>query len=345
MKLGYFVANQYPAGESAADRIKENLEQVRVAKDAGFDLICAGQHYLSDPYQMPATFPFLARLAAESGDMQLAATVILAPLHNPVDLAESIATLDAITGGRFIFGVGLGYREEEFRAFGIKRAERVPRLLESLEIIKRLWTEDQVEYQGRFYQVPLVTPSFRPTQVPHPPIWMAANHDGAVERAARLGYPWLVNPHATVTMVEQQIAHYRATASNAGVQISSDLPMMREAYIGDTRQQAVTESQPYLASKYQAYADWGQDKALPGNESFQVPFEDLARDRFIMGAPDDLVSEFRHYEDRLGVTHMILRMQWPGMEHSKVLKQLEIMGRDVIPRLKSSKDAKDAKDD
>ena len=222
MKLGYFVANQNPAGESAADRIKENLEQVRVAKDAGFDLICAGQHYLSDPYQMPATFPFLARLAAESGDMQLAATVIRAPLHNPVDLAESIATLDAITDGRFIFGVGLGYCEEEFRAFGIKRAERVPRLLESLEIIKRLWTEDQVEHQGRFYQVPLVTPSFRPTQVPHPPIWIGGESRPAIRRAATLGDGWFpigtnpANPLETLPELARGIDLLRRYAEQAG---------------------------------------------------------------------------------------------------------------------------------
>ena len=126
MKLGYFVGNQYLASESAADRIRENLEQVRTARDAGFDLICAGQHYLSDPYQMPATFPLLARLASEAGDMHLAATVILVPLHNPVDLAESVATMDAATGGRFIFGIGLGYREEEYTAFGIKRGRAGP---------------------------------------------------------------------------------------------------------------------------------------------------------------------------------------------------------------------------
>ena len=334
MKLGYFVTNQYPAGASAATKVKENLEQVRAARDAGFDLICAGQHYLSDPYQMPATFPFLARLAAEAGEMKVAATVILVPLHNPVDLAESIATMDALTDGRFIFGVGLGYRDEEYEAFGVKRAERVPRMLESLEIMKLLWTEDRVEYRGKYYQVPSVNPSFRPTQLPYPPIWMAANHDGAIGRAATLGYPWLVNPHATVSMVEQQLVGYRLAAADAGVAVNPDLPMMREAYVAETRERALLESQPYLESKYKAYAKWGQDKALPGNESFQVPFEDLARDRFVLGTADDLVAEFRRYEDQLGVTHMIVRMQWPGMEHAKVLKQLEIMGRDVIPNLK-----------
>ena len=124
MKLGFFVTNQYLPGESFPGKIQESVEQVRAARDAGFDLICTGQHYLAAPYQMSSSFPLLARLAADAGDMEVAATVILAPLHNPVELAESVATMDAICNGRFIFGVGLGYRDEEYTAFGIQRGER-----------------------------------------------------------------------------------------------------------------------------------------------------------------------------------------------------------------------------
>ena len=201
MKLGLFINAQYLPGESMPHKIKESVEQVKAARRAGFDLICAGQHYLSAPYQMSATFPLLARLAAESGDMEVASTVILVPLHNPVELAESVATMDAICGGRFVFGVGLGYRDEEYTAFGSERSQRVGRLRESLEVMKRLWTEEEVEHRGEFYQVPKVKPSTRPVQKPHPPIWVAANGDSAIRRAARWGYPWLVNPHATVPAV------------------------------------------------------------------------------------------------------------------------------------------------
>ena len=107
------------------EKIQDSVEQVRAARDAGFSLIATGQHYLAAPYQMSTVFPLLSRLAAEAGDMQVAATVILVPLHNPVELAESIATLDCITNGKFVFGVGLGYRDEEYTAFGIQRSERV----------------------------------------------------------------------------------------------------------------------------------------------------------------------------------------------------------------------------
>ena len=204
MKIGFFVNSQHPPEESLPKKIQDSVELVRAARDAGFDLICAGQHYLSHPFQMSTTFPLLARMAAEAGEMEVAATVILLPLHNPVELAESVATMDAICGGRFIFGIGLGYRDEEYMAFGTERSERVGRMRESLDLMKRLWTDEEVEFQGKYYQVPRIKPATRPVQKPYPPIWVAANNDIAVRRAARWGYPWLINPHATVPVVAEQ---------------------------------------------------------------------------------------------------------------------------------------------
>ena len=346
MKLGLFINNQYLPGESMSGKIRESVEQVRAAREAGFDLICSGQHYLSAPYQMSVTLPLLARLAAEAGDMQVAATVVLVPLHNPVDMAETVATMDAICEGRFVFGVGLGYRDEEYTAFGVRRRERVRRLREALEVMKLLWTEEEVEFHGEFYDVPRVKPSTRPTQSPHPPIWVAANGDPAIRRAARWGYPWLINPHATVPMVAEQFARYRDELQRAGQPTPPVLPMMRELYVAEDREKAFRESQPHLEGKYAAYASWGQDKELPGEESFNVPYQDLARDRFLLGSPADVAQEIKRYEDRLGVNQLIFRMQWPGMEHAKLMREMfvkllggvkpgiELMGRDVIPRLK-----------
>ena len=331
MKIGFFINAQYPPGESMPQKIQESVELVRAARDAGFDMICAGQHYLSDPFQMSATLPLLARLAAESGDMDVAATVFLLPLHNPVDLAESVATLDAICGGRFIFGIGLGYRDDEYTAFGIRREERVERMNESLELMKRLWADEEVEFQGKYYQVPKVRPATRPVQRPHPPIWVAANNDVAIRRAARWGYPWLINPHATVPMVANQFEKYLQALDQAGQPAPETLPMMRELYVAQDRETAFLDSQPYLEPKYAAYASWGQDKALPGNESFLVPYRDLAQDRFLLGSPEDVAQEMLRYQSELGVNYLIFRMQWPGMPHAQALKQIELMGRDVLP--------------
>ena len=334
MKIGFFITNQYLPGESMPRKIEESAEQVRAARDAGFDLICTGQHYLAAPYQMSASFPLLARMAAEAGDMEVAATVVLVPLHNPVELAESVATMDAICNGRFIFGVGLGYRDEEYTAFGLERGERVSRLREALEVMKLLWTQEEVEFEGKYYRVPRVSPATRPVQQPHPPIWVAANNDVAIRRAARWGYPWLVNPHATMEMVAGQWQGYKAGLEQAGQPTPEALPMMRELYVAQDRETAYVESEPYLASKYAAYAAWGQDKALTGEESFSVPYQDLARDRFLLGSPEDVVGEIRRYEQELGVNYLIFRMQWPGMSQDQTLRQIELLGREVIPQVR-----------
>lgn len=333
MKVGLFLNTQISPESSMPQQIRDSAEQVRTARDAGFDLICTGQHFLSAPYQQTATLPFLARMAAEAGEMQIAASVLLLPLLNPVETAENVATMDAICDGRFIFGIGLGYREEEYGAFGVKTSERVGRMRESLEVIKRLWTEDELEFHGKYYNVPKVKLATRPVQKPHPPIWVAANHDNAIRRAARWGYPWMVNPHATMSMVRGQLDFYGAELEKAGHPMP-DLPIMRELHIAKDRETAYIESQPYLEGKYAAYAAWGQDKVMPGNEDFSVPYEELSRDRFLLGSPDDVAQEMLRYERELGATYLVFRMQWPGMSQADLLKQIELMGQDVIPKVK-----------
>ena len=159
------------------------------------------------------------------------ATVILLPLYNPVDLAELVASMDVMTEGRFILGVGLGYRDMEYQAFGMTAGERVPRFLEILNVMKRLWTEDEVTFEGRFFRLHKATMTIRPVQKPYPPIWIAANADSAVKRAARLGHVWVANPHSHISILERQVRLYRDTISEAGGELPEDLPLMKEMYV------------------------------------------------------------------------------------------------------------------
>lgn len=331
MKFGLILANQYLMHESMATRMREVFDQVGLIRDLGFDLITLGQHHLATPYQMPSSVAFLGRLAADAGDLRIGITVFLLPLHNPVDIAEQVATLDAISNGRMIFGVGLGYRDEECEAFGITMKERAPRFEEALEIIKLLWTNDEVEYRGRFYTIPKISSTIRPTQLPHPPIWMAANNDAAIRRAGRLGHPWAINPHVTFDLLRSQIALYRSTLAEHGHPRPAELPMFREAWIAPTREQAWAEAAPHLAAKYAAYASWGQDKAIPEEQTFAKPLEDLAKDRFIIGTPDDLIAECERAARELGVTTMVLRVQWPGMDPERVKQEIRQIGEEVLP--------------
>jgi alkanesulfonate monooxygenase SsuD/methylene tetrahydromethanopterin reductase-like flavin-dependent oxidoreductase (luciferase family) len=333
MKFGLLISKQHPAGVAMVERFREHIDQVRAARDAGFDLIAMGQHYLSTPFQEAQTLPSLARLAAEAGAMRIAATVLLLPLLNPVDVAEQVATLDVICEGRFIFGVGLGYRDEEYEAFGIEAKERVPRFLESLEVIERLWTEDEVTHRGRFFQLTGARSLLRPVQKPRPPIWFAANNDGAVERAARMADAWVVNPHAKLEVLTRQMTVYRKALAKAGKPFPAEMPIIKELYVAPDRRAAIQECRPYLETKYKAYGAWGQDKALPQGDSFDLGFEELVRDRFIIGDPDDCVREISRCADALGVNCFIFRVQWPGMEQSKVLRTIALLADRVMPKL------------
>jgi len=331
MKFGLIVSKQHPPGVSMVDRFREHIDQVRAARDAGFDLIVMGQHYLSTPFQEIQPLPALARLAAEAGRMRVGATVFLLPLLNPVDVAEQVATMDIITEGRFVFGAGLGYRDEEFEAFGTQAKERVPRFLECLDVVKQLWSKDEVTHRGRFFSLTRARLALRPVQQPHPPIWFAANNDAAVERAARMADAWVINPHAKLEILQHQVGLYRKARQAAGQPASAELPIIKELYVAPDRRTAIDECRPFLEAKYKAYASWGQDKALPPGDHFDLGFEDLVRDRFIVGDPDDAIRELKRYVDALGVNTFIFRIQWPGMEQAKVLRTIRLLAERVMP--------------
>jgi alkanesulfonate monooxygenase SsuD/methylene tetrahydromethanopterin reductase-like flavin-dependent oxidoreductase (luciferase family) len=287
MKFGLSVPVQHPPDEPSAERMRELLEQVKLARDLGFDSISASQHYLAAPFQYFQPIPLLARIAAESGEMALITNILLLPLYNPVDLAEQLATLDIICDGRLVCGVGLGYRDVEYTVFGVQRASRVSRFEEALTLLTRLWTEDEVSCDGQHFRLERARMTLKPVQRPRPPIWIATSSNAGIKRAARLGDAWSIAGHATLATLKQQVRFYRDTLQALGKPFPEDFPLARELYIAPTRHTALRDAQPYLEAKYRAYSQWGQDRELPATESFAVPFETLVRDRFILGDPDD----------------------------------------------------------
>jgi alkanesulfonate monooxygenase SsuD/methylene tetrahydromethanopterin reductase-like flavin-dependent oxidoreductase (luciferase family) len=335
MRLGLGLSVQHPPDDPQATRFAEHLGQVRAARAAGFSHVWASQHYVSAPYTYFQPFPTLARVAAEAGDMSLGTGVVLLPLHAPVDVAEQVATLDVITGGRFIFGAGLGYRDVENVALGVDPRARVGRLEEGLEVLERLWSGEPVSYHGKHFRLQNVRISLRPLQQPRPPIWLAANADVGVKRAARLADAWLMNPHTTLTTLERQLTLFHDTRDALGRPPARAVPLIRECYVAPDTRTALAEAQPYLEGKYVAYRAWEQDKALPSGESFAGDFATLARDRFLIGDPERVRDDIARYHERLGVTDLIVRVQWPGMDPARVLRSIRLLGDEVLPQLMS----------
>ncbi len=297
MKFGLGLSVQHLPEEPQAVRFREHVEQVRLARAVGFSSIWASQHYLSDPFTYFQPIPTLARLAADARGMILGTGVLLLPLHHPVEIAEQLATLDVIADGRLVFGVGLGYRDVENQALGQDPKDRVGRLVEGLEAVERLWSGEPVDYEGRHFKLRSVRISMRPMQSPRP---------------------------------------FRSTRRELGRPAATETPLIKECYVAPDAATAFAEAAAFIGPKYRAYRAWEQDKALPPGETFDESFGALARDRFIIGDPGHVVEEIARCRERLGVTTMIFRVQWPGMDQEKVLRSIRLLGQKVLLKFLSS---------
>jgi alkanesulfonate monooxygenase SsuD/methylene tetrahydromethanopterin reductase-like flavin-dependent oxidoreductase (luciferase family) len=333
MKFGLGLSVQHPPHDSQVQRFADHVEQVRLARAVGFASVWASQHYLSHPFSYFQPIPTLARLAGEAEGMALGTGVLLLPLLHPVDVAEQLATLDVICGGRLVCGVGLGYRDAENAAMGQDPRGRVGRLVEGLALLERLWTGEPVTHAGAHFALRDVRISMPPVQRPRPPIWLAANGDVGVRRAARLADAWLMNPHTTLDTLARQLALFHRTRADAGRVPVTEIPLLREGYLAPVTGAAMEEARPHLEPKYEAYRSWEQDRALPPGESFDLGFEALARDRFVIGDPARVVDELQRYRERLGVTTVVFRLQWPGLPQERVLRSIRLLGERVLPRL------------
>ena len=210
--IGVMLRGQYPFGVDMAHMAEELLEQARLADRLGYDSITKGSHYSTPDYQALQQIPLLARLSGEVKRARLNAGIIILPLHKPLDLAEQLATLDILSNGRLIFGVGIGYREVEFNAFGTTQKERGARANENLIAIKRLWSEDSVVMKGTHFELDNAVCWPKPIQKPNPPIWIGANANIAISRAAEFGDCWYINPHTTIETLAKQVDVYKKGA-------------------------------------------------------------------------------------------------------------------------------------
>jgi alkanesulfonate monooxygenase SsuD/methylene tetrahydromethanopterin reductase-like flavin-dependent oxidoreductase (luciferase family) len=320
MKVGMFINTQFPEGDNVAARVPELVEQVRLARESGFSSLLFPHHYLTAPLQMLQISPLMGYLLREAQGMIVGGNILLLPLLNPVHVAEESATLDVLSGGKFVLGVGLGYREGEFDAFGISLRHRAPRFVESIALMRRLWTEDRVHFEGRFYRVKDHGISLKPLQKGGPPVWVAGLVEPAVRRAAEIGDAWLIANATTLGATEPLMRVYREALKESG-RFVEDFPIARECYVGASHATAMDECRAALEYKYNSYAAWGME-----SPTASMTFEEMARDRFIIGDKVSVKEEIARWQERLGVNHFIMRVQWPGLEQDKVLASIRRLG-------------------
>ena len=337
IKIGIIVNNQSHLPADMMENLDGQIAMVREARDGGWDAFLASMHYLNDGnIAAMQQVPLLGRLQAEAGEMTMGVGIFLLNLHNPVYTAETMATLDIIARGRFVLGIGLGYRDVEFDAFGVPKGERVRRFEEYLDLIKRLWSGEPVSYDGPGCRLDEVRLNLLPVQRPHPPIWMGANHDNAVRRAARLGDCWYVNPHATLSTNRRQMALFVAERKAAGLPLPAEVPCRKEIFCAETRAKAMELAAPYMGEKYRIYTRWGQDKAMPKEERLDLPFEELLKERFVIGTPEDCYEQLRPYWEELGVTTFVFRNHFIGMPVEHALGSMRLISSELLPQLRKA---------
>jgi alkanesulfonate monooxygenase SsuD/methylene tetrahydromethanopterin reductase-like flavin-dependent oxidoreductase (luciferase family) len=334
MKVGIILNNMQRTDADMVSALDEQIAMVRLARDKGWDSFLASMHYLTGGQdQELQQVPLLARLQADAGHMTMGVAIFLLALHNPVYAAETLATLDIIARGNFVCGIGLGYRPEEFDAFGVDMKLKVRRFIENLDVMKRLWSGEAVTHESDTCKLNNIRMNLRPVQRPHPPLWLAANHDNAVQRAARLGDCWYINPHATLDTIRRQMGIYRDALKEAGKPFPRELPFRKEIICAPTRRQALEWAAKYLGEKYRIYVTWGQDKVMPEGERLDLPFEELAQGRFIIGDPQDCYEQLLPWKQQLGVTHVVFRTHFNGMPISETLQSMRLISDELLPAL------------
>ena len=323
MQFGILVSNSVSPGVGSDVQFDELTQKARLARQLGYSSFWLGGGPVGARWHMLTP---LARLAVETGDMELGSVVLL-PLYNPVELAEQVSTLDAITGGRFTLGVGLGFQEYQYRAFGVPKTERLHRFMEYLDVMKRLWTEETVTYHGRFINIDGVPGAPKPVAQPHPKILLAVNLDAGVLRAPRLGRGWLTSSRATLRTIGRQLGLYREACEEAGV--PAEVVAFRSCFVAHTKKEAVDTIQPFAAPQYRGWVETGAE--LHEIDRIDRPFEEILEGRFIIGSPEDCALEVQKCRD-LGLENVVLGMEWHGMPLRHTLDSMRRFAEEVLPR-------------
>jgi alkanesulfonate monooxygenase SsuD/methylene tetrahydromethanopterin reductase-like flavin-dependent oxidoreductase (luciferase family) len=216
MRIGLFGGAQ-SVGPDPARGYRDYLNFVLEAEAVGYHAAFMTEHHFTGWGQVSAPLHMLTWLAARTTRIRLGTAVMVLAWHNPMLLAEQVATVDLLSGGRLDLGVGRGYRHNEFSGFAIDAAEAEARFVESMTVMTRAWTTgDRFSHRGRFWRFDDVLLEPPVSQRPHPPIWVSAGQEASIRRAAEAGYHLLLDQFTPVDIIAERIALYQTTIEATG---------------------------------------------------------------------------------------------------------------------------------
>src|SRR5215510_13976032 len=295
MRIGFHLTPFWSPTDRPPSRIiNEAIEVVAAASRMGYAWVSIGQHWISHPTVWPQPFPMLARLAPETGAMRLKTSVLLLPILNAVEVAESVATLDHICHGRLDVGVAIGYREAELATVGLARADRVAKLEESIDVMKRLWRGETVDVAGRYVRAHGRL-GFTPYQTPHPPLEMGAQSEGATRRAARITDGVFFGPQVARRDIARLAGVFRETRAQSGAATPGFVGASRSLIVASDKAAALATARSYLERTFTMYRTWEMQEStmVPLRLGFDTPLDDWT----VNGSPRDCVETLDRARD------------------------------------------------
>lgn len=340
MKFGLLFSQQVPPGSGITwqQPYAEMLACLPEAEDLGYDSCFQVSHHAQKDGLCPGPLIACAGAAAVTKRMRIGTGVLLVPLYAPLKLAEDVAVLDNLSGGRFVFGVAPGYVQSEFDAHGIPRAERVGRFEEALDLMTRAWTEDTFSFEGKYYRVPETRLTPKPAQAPHPPIWYGVSAKSSLRRAAKRRAVQIMSPRHGPEELIEHFKPYEEAAAAEGWTIP-ERPIIRSVFVADTMEKAEAIAAPalnYLFTELYGAASAAGDRVLRAadgsviTDKHQVGFENF-KNRYIIGDPAFAIEQLALYRDAVSPTEVVCWMHLPGIGAEDAMSSVRLFAKEVMP--------------
>lgn len=349
MRFGInFFPSFLPEQKSGDQYFRECLNLCEHADQLDFNSVRIVEHYFA-PYggYSPNPIVFLSAASQRAPRMRVVTGAVIPAFNHPLKYAGELAMLDGISGGRLDVGFARAFLPDEFEAFGVSMDESRARYEEGIEACVRLWTEEHVTFHGRFHQWEDVTVLPRPTQRPHPPIWIAAiSTQESFEYAARNAYNLMFVPYVgNFEKTAQLVQHYRDTWKASGHPPGQEkVSMSAHIYVAESRDEALRGIRPAWEQYHQVFQDrlkrWvghpspqyrGYDAMAAVVDRFT--FEQMVDERRIYaGTPDEVVEQFKWTRDLFGEVEPSLQINFGNIGEAEARRTLELLAAHVLPR-------------
>ena len=300
MKFGILQFFSWPERRTEIATVyQRGLERIEIMDQNGYDAVWLTEHHFND-YSVCPSIPVIGTYAAaRTKHIRIGTGVCLAGFYHPLRLAEEIALLDILSGGRVNWGAGRGFDLKEFQAFGVPVEESHARFRETVDIVLKAWTTDRLTYTGKYFSFDNVEVLPKPLQQPHPPVWTAASSPSAIEWAASVGYSILMDPHATHAELGHKWELYRETLARHGHTIEGrQTPMARLLAIASTQEKATEVARQG--------AQWLVDSYVPPEMYGDGdPVQRYVDDVVIHGTPEKVVDELTRLREEIHLDYII----------------------------------------